>query len=96
MQVITDPATARSKGFGFVRFGDEAERNQALQTMTGQMISGRAIRVSHATTKKPGDAQVISFSTKRHATHHLFMHLHLASSTGMLCFARASLSLQKC
>jgi hypothetical protein len=30
-QVITDPATGRSKGYGFVRFSSEAERDRALE-----------------------------------------------------------------
>eukprot|EP00884_Botryococcus_braunii_P005228 jgi/Botrbrau1/14706/Bobra.0108s0058.2 len=54
-KVIQDPVSGRSKGFGFVRFADEAERDRALTEMTGKIISNRAIRVSRATSKKPGD-----------------------------------------
>ena len=47
--------TGRSKGYGFVRFGSEGERDRALGDMMGHLISNRPIRVSIATAKKnPG------------------------------------------
>ena len=52
LQVITDPITARSKGYGFVRFGSESERDRALSEMAGHIISNRPVRVSIATAKK--------------------------------------------
>ena len=52
VQVITDPITARSKGYGFVRFGSESERDRALSEMAGHIISNRPVRVSIATAKK--------------------------------------------
>lgn len=52
MQVITDPMTGRSKGFGFCRFGDEAERDRAIVEMAGHFINNRPIRVSTATARK--------------------------------------------
>lgn len=52
LQVITDPLTGRSKGYGFVRFGNEQERDRALGEMMGHYISNRPIRVSIATAKK--------------------------------------------
>ena len=51
-KVIADPATARSRGYGFVRFGDGGERDAALVRMQGHLLSDRAIRVSVATAKK--------------------------------------------
>lgn len=51
-QVITDPLTGRSKGYGFVRFGNEAERDRSLTEMSGHIINSRPIRVSIATAKK--------------------------------------------
>ena len=44
--------TGRSKGYGFVRFGNEQERDRALGDMMGHFISNRPIRVSIATAKK--------------------------------------------
>lgn len=51
-KVITERSTGRSKGYGFVRFTNAAERDKALQCMEGQYICSRPIRVSHATAKK--------------------------------------------
>lgn len=51
-KVIADPATGRSRGYGFVRFGDGGERDAALARMQGHILSDRAIRVSVATAKK--------------------------------------------
>ncbi|KAK9813166.1 hypothetical protein WJX72_010040 [[Myrmecia] bisecta] len=51
-KVITDPLSGRSKGYGFVRFGSEPERDRALTEMNGHFISQRPIRVSLATAKK--------------------------------------------
>ena len=46
--------TGRSKGFGFVRFGLEAERDRSLNEMNGVFVGSRAIRVSLATARRPG------------------------------------------
>lgn len=61
MQVITDATTARSKGYGFVRFASEVERDRALNEMNGHFLSNRPIRVSLATARKnalPGGAAI--------------------------------------
>lgn len=49
---MTDPQTGKSRGYGFVRFSDETERDRALVQMNGQLLSNRSIRVSLATAKK--------------------------------------------
>ena len=59
MQVITDPLTGRSKGYGFVRFGNEAERDRSLTEMSGHIINSRPIRVSVATAKKSQSSAVV-------------------------------------
>ena len=51
-RVVTDPVTGRPKGYGFVRFLNEAERDKAMLEMSGQVIGSRAVRVSLATPKK--------------------------------------------
>ena len=51
---MTDNATGRSKGYGFVRFGTEEERDAALTEMNGEVCMGRPLRISVATPKKPG------------------------------------------
>ncbi|XP_078442470.1 RNA-binding (RRM/RBD/RNP motifs) family protein [Wolffia australiana] len=52
-KVVTDPSTGRSKGYGFVKFADEAERNRAMAEMNGIYCSTRPMRISAATPKKP-------------------------------------------
>lgn len=48
---MTDPATGMSRGYGFVRFADEAEQQRALAEMQGQYCGSRAMRISMATPK---------------------------------------------
>lgn len=57
-KVVTDPSTGRSKGYGFVKFADETERNRAMTEMNGQYCLSRPMRISAATPKKtPGVQQ---------------------------------------
>ncbi|CAM8916735.1 unnamed protein product [Rhodiola kirilowii] len=51
-KVVTDPNTGRSKGYGFVKFADENERNRAMSEMNGVYCSSRPMRISAATQKK--------------------------------------------
>ncbi|KAF9675536.1 hypothetical protein SADUNF_Sadunf09G0042400 [Salix dunnii] len=51
-KVVTDPNTGRSKGYGFVKFADENERNRAMTEMNGVFCSTRPMRISMATPKK--------------------------------------------
>ncbi|PWA89221.1 RNA-binding (RRM/RBD/RNP motifs) family protein [Artemisia annua] len=51
-KVVTDPNTGRSKGYGFVKFADEMERNRAMSEMNGMYCSTRPMRISAATPKK--------------------------------------------
>ncbi|KAF5953294.1 hypothetical protein HYC85_006150 [Camellia sinensis] len=43
-KVVTDPNTGRSKGYGFVKFADEMERNRAMSEMNGKCVSVRQHR----------------------------------------------------
>ncbi|XP_027355009.1 polyadenylate-binding protein RBP47B'-like [Abrus precatorius] len=51
-KVVTDPVTGRSKGYGFVKFSDETQRNRAMTEMNGVYCSTRPMRISAATPKK--------------------------------------------
>ncbi|KAF3549836.1 hypothetical protein DY000_02000837 [Brassica cretica] len=51
-KVVTDPSTGRSKGYGFVKFADESERNKAMAEMNGLYCSTRPMRISVATPRK--------------------------------------------
>ncbi|GAB5411343.1 MAG: RNA-binding protein [Chlamydiales bacterium] len=50
-QIITDRDTGRSKGFGFVEMGDEAQAQAAIDGLNGQEIDGRALTVNEARPK---------------------------------------------
>jgi RNA recognition motif-containing protein len=52
--VITDRDTGRSKGFGFVEFSDDNEARNAIQGLSGQEFSGRALTVNEARPKTGG------------------------------------------
>eukprot|EP00262_Sarcandra_glabra_P022163 TRINITY_DN96_c0_g3_i1.p1 TRINITY_DN96_c0_g3~~TRINITY_DN96_c0_g3_i1.p1 ORF type:complete len:478 (-),score=115.22 TRINITY_DN96_c0_g3_i1:274-1521(-) len=56
-KIVTDRATGRSKGYGFVRFGDESESLRAITEMNGMFCSSRAMRIGPATTKKNAGTQ---------------------------------------
>ena len=51
-KVVIDSNTGRSKGYGFVRFGDENERTRAMTEMNGVYCSSRPMRIGVATPKK--------------------------------------------
>ncbi|XP_076887446.1 polyadenylate-binding protein RBP45-like [Bidens hawaiensis] len=50
-KVVTDRATGRTKGYGFVRFGDESEQIRAMTEMNGVLCSSRPMRIGPAATK---------------------------------------------
>jgi RNA recognition motif-containing protein len=49
--VITDRATGRSKGFGFVEMSDAAEAKAAIEGLNGKDLDGRAMNVDEAKPK---------------------------------------------
>src|SRR5207248_10954094 len=51
-QVITDRDTGRSKGFGFVEMGSDAEAQAAIAALNGQEHGGRALTVNEAKPKE--------------------------------------------
>ena len=50
-RVVMDASTSMSKGYGFVKFGDEEEQQRAMTEMQGQFCGSRQIRISSATPK---------------------------------------------
>ncbi|KAK4491721.1 hypothetical protein RD792_002490, partial [Penstemon davidsonii] len=52
-KVVTDRTTGRSKGYGFVKFGDEREQQRAMTEMNGVLCSTRPMRIGPAANKKP-------------------------------------------
>ena len=55
-KVMMDRETGRSKGFGFVEMGTDAEAQAAINGMNGQALDGRAIVVNEARPReeRPG------------------------------------------
>ncbi len=47
-KVMMERDTGRSKGFGFVEMGSEAEAQAAIQGMNGQQVGGRGLVVNEA------------------------------------------------
>ena len=47
-QVIMDRDTGKSKGFGFVEMGSDAEAQAAIQALNGKEVEGRALTVNEA------------------------------------------------
>jgi cold-inducible RNA-binding protein len=50
-QIIMDRDTGRSKGFGFVEMGTDAEAQAAIAALNGQDREGRALTVNEARPK---------------------------------------------
>jgi RNA recognition motif-containing protein len=58
-QVISDRDTGRSKGFGFVEMGSDAEAAAAIQGLNDQEHEGRRLTVNEA---KPREARTTGIS----------------------------------
>ncbi|RLB45741.1 MAG: RNA-binding protein [Deltaproteobacteria bacterium] len=54
VKVITDRESGRSRGFGFVTFGDNASAQQAINEMNGTELDGRTLNVNEAQERSRG------------------------------------------
>lgn len=52
-RVVTDRATGRSRGFGFVTYTQDQDALNAIQGMNGTELEGRMIRVNEAEQREP-------------------------------------------
>jgi cold-inducible RNA-binding protein len=52
-KVMMERDTGRSKGFGFVEMGSDAEAQAAINGMNGQPLSGRSVVVNEARPMEP-------------------------------------------
>lgn len=50
-KVISDRDTGRSRGFGFVTFGEADDASEAIAGMDGKMLDGRTLKVNAAEDK---------------------------------------------
>ncbi|MBI1860633.1 MAG: RNA-binding protein [Deltaproteobacteria bacterium] len=53
VRIITDRDSGRSKGFGFVEFGDDSAADKAIADLNGKEIEGRALTVNEARPQAP-------------------------------------------
>ena len=53
VRVIQDPATGRSRGYGFVEFADPEHLPSAVDALNGREFNGRRLVVSPARPKQP-------------------------------------------
>lgn len=51
--ILMDRDTGRSRGFGFVEMASADEAQNAIQSLDGQDIDGRNVRVNEAEERKP-------------------------------------------
>lgn len=52
VHIITDPATGKSKGCGYVRMASEEELQEAIECLDGALMENRVITVSIANPQK--------------------------------------------
>jgi len=48
VQIVLDRETNRSRGFGFITMGSDAEAQAAIDQLNGQSLDSRSLRVSEA------------------------------------------------
>jgi len=52
--VVTDRATGRSRGFGFVEMGDRGQAEKAIEALNGTQFGGRTLNINEARPKVDG------------------------------------------
>lgn len=62
-RVVRDPATNKSKGYGFCSFVKQEEAAAAIEQMAGQWLGSRSIRTNWATRKPPSVTGGPAFSS---------------------------------
>jgi cold-inducible RNA-binding protein len=64
-KVMMERDTGRSKGFGFVEMGSDAEAQQAINGMNGQSLGGRSLVVNEARPMEPRPPRTGGFGAGR-------------------------------
>jgi cold-inducible RNA-binding protein len=54
-EVVTDRASGRSRGFGFVEMSSPSEAERAVAELNGAELGGRKVNVSEAHERAAGD-----------------------------------------
>lgn len=92
-KVVQDANTGRSKGYGFVRFGDENERTKAIVEMNGAYCSSRPMRIGVATPKKSSGYQQQYSSQGMRECSEFFCLICVVSLVLILCTSVTSTQL---
>ncbi|KAF9284855.1 hypothetical protein BGZ74_001648 [Mortierella antarctica] len=61
-KIMTDPTTGQSRGYGFVRFGDESEQLRSIEELQGVYCGSRPMRLSVATPKPKSNLSAVNVS----------------------------------
>lgn len=61
VQIVMDRDTNRSRGFGFITMGSDAEAQAAIEQLNGKDLGGRELRVSEARPREDRPPQKRSF-----------------------------------
>ncbi len=61
VQIVMDRDTNRSRGFGFITMGSDAEAQTAIEQLNGKDLGGRELRVSEARPREDRPPQKRSF-----------------------------------
>lgn len=94
IQLIMDQDTGRSKGYGFITYGEAEDAKKALEQMNGFELAGRAMKVGHVTDRTDGQLgqmgqgdldseQLDKTGIDLGATGRLALMAKLAQGTGM-------------
>ncbi|KAF5115605.1 hypothetical protein DV454_002208 [Geotrichum candidum] len=74
-KIMADPNTGMSRGYGFVRFSDEAEKQRALTEMQGVYCGSRPMRISEAVPKnKQQQQQQLQFQQQQQQQQQQFFY----------------------
>lgn len=87
IQLMKDPETDRSKGYGFITYNEAEDAKKAMEHLNGFELAGRAMKVGHVTEQSVGpnnldqDDERAGFDLG--ATGRLALMAKLAEGTGM-------------
>lgn len=94
IELIREPETQRSKGYGFVTFEDTEDAKRAIEQLNGFELAGRPMKVNHANERNVDIAAAVSAASletdyiDRHgidlkASNRMHLMAKLAEGTGM-------------
>lgn len=88
IQLMKDPETDRSKGYGFITYNEAEDAKKAMEHLNGFELAGRAMKVGHVTEHAPIGPGFLDQDDERAgfdlgATGRLALMAKLAEGTGM-------------